>query len=37
MFFNAAETGLDAVKMASKKVVYKAIEATGEFIGNKVA
>ena len=28
-------TGLDALKAASKKVVHKAAEATGEFIGNK--
>ena len=33
----AAKTGLDALKHASKKVVHKAIEATDEFIGNKIA
>ena len=32
----AAKTGLDALKSASKKVVYKAAEGTGEFIGNKI-
>ena len=29
-------TGLDALKSASKKVVHKAAEATGEFIGRKI-
>ena len=29
--------GLDALKAASKKVVHKAAEAKGEFIGNKIA
>ena len=31
------DTGLDTLKTASKKVIYKAAEATGEFIGNKIA
>ena len=31
------DTGLDALKTSSKNVVYKAAEATGEFIGNKIA
>ena len=31
------DTGVDALKTASKKVVHKATEATGEFIGNKIA
>ena len=31
------DTGLDALKTASKKVVHKAAEGTGEFIGNKIA
>ena len=31
------DTGLDALKIASEKVVRKAAEATGEFIGNKIA
>ena len=30
------DTGLDALKSASKKVVHKAAEATGD-IGNKIA
>ena len=30
-------TGLDALKSASKKIVHKAAEATGEFLGNKIA
>ena len=33
----ATKTKLDAPKTASKKVVHKAAEATGEFIGNKIA
>ena len=33
----ATETGLDALKTASKKVVHEAVKATGEFIGNKIA
>ena len=33
----AAETGLDALKTASKKVVHEAVKTTGEFIGNKIA
>ena len=31
-----SDTGLQTLKTASKKVVYKAVEATGEFIGNKI-
>ena len=31
------DTGLDALKTASKKVVHKAAEATGKFIRNKIA
>ena len=30
------DTGLDDLKTVSKKVVHKATEATGEFIGNKI-
>ena len=33
----ATKTGLGAAKTASKKVVHKTIEATGEFIWNKIA
>ena len=33
----ATHTGLDAIKAASKKVFHEAAEATGEFIGNKIA
>ena len=32
----ATNTGLDAAKPVSKKVVHNAAEATGEFIGNKI-
>ena len=32
----ATKVGLDALKNASKKVVHKAVEATGEFIRNKI-
>ena len=31
------DTGLNSLKTASRKVVHKATEATGEFIGNKTA
>ena len=31
------DTGLDALKTASKKVVHKEAEATGEFIGKNIA
>ena len=31
------DTGVDALKADSKKVVHKAAKATGEFIGNKIA
>ena len=30
------DTGLDALKSASKKLGHKSAEATGEFIGNKI-
>ena len=30
------KTGLDALKTATKEIVHKAIEATGEFMGNKI-
>ena len=33
----ATKTGLDALKVAFKKEVHKVAEATGEFIGNKIA
>ena len=33
----ATKTGLEPLKTASKKVVHKAAEATGEFLGNKIA
>ena len=33
----AAKTGIVALKTATKKVVHKAAEATGEYIGNKIA
>ena len=31
------DTGLGALKTASKKIVQKATEATGEFLKNKIA
>ena len=34
---SATKTRLDALKTPSKKVVHKAAEAIGEFIGNKIA
>ena len=33
----ATKTGIDAAKTASKRVVQKAAEATGDLIGNKKA
>ena len=33
----ATKTGIDAVKIASKRVVQKTDEATGGLIGNKIA
>ena len=33
----ATKTGLDALKTASKNVIHKAAEATGEFSRNRVA
>ena len=31
----ATKTGIDAAKTASKRVVQKTLEATGDLIGNK--
>ena len=33
----ATKTGMDATKTASKRVVQKTAEATGDLIGNKIA
>ena len=33
----ATKTGIDAPKTASKRVVQKTAEATGDLIGNKIA
>ena len=33
----ATKTGIDAAKIASKRVVQKSAEATGDLIGNKIA
>ena len=33
----ATKTGMDVVKIASKRVVQKTAEATGDLIGNKIA
>ena len=33
----ATKTGINALKTASKKIIHKAAEATGEFLGNKIA
>ena len=33
----AAKTGMDAAKIASKWIVQKSAEATGDLIGNKIA
>ena len=32
----ATKTGIDAAKIASKRVVQKTAEATGDLIGNKI-
>ena len=34
---NATKTVMDAAKIASKRVVQKTAEATGDLIGNKIA
>ena len=34
---SATKTGIDAAKIASKTVVQKTAEATGDLIGNKIA
>ena len=36
-FLSFAKTGVDAAKTASKRVVQKTAEATGDLIGNKIA
>ena len=33
----ATKTGIDAAKTASKRLFQKTAEATGDFIGNKIA
>ena len=33
----ATKTGMDAAKAASRRVVQKTAEATGDLIGNKIA
>ena len=33
----ATKTGIDAPKMASKRILQKTAEATGDLIGNKLA
>ena len=37
MIDTATKTGIDAVKTASKRVVQKSAEATGDLIRNKIA
>ena len=34
---DATKTGIDAAKTASKRVIQKTAEATGDLIGNKIA
>ena len=36
-FLSFAKTGVDAAKTASKRVVQKTVEATGDLIRNKIA
>ena len=33
----ATKTGIDAAKIASKRVIQKTAEAAGDLIGNKIA
>ena len=33
----ATKTGIDAAKTASKRVIQKSAETTGDLIGNKIA
>ena len=33
----ATKTGIDPAKIASKRVVQKTVEATGDLTGNKIA
>ena len=37
LFNTATKAGLNALKTAAKTITHKAAEATGEFIGNKIA
>ena len=37
LLYTATKTGLDALETVAIKEVYKVAEATGEFIGNKIA
>ena len=37
LMYTATKTGRDAVKTASKRVIQKPAEATGDLIGNKIA
>ena len=37
MIDTATKTGIDAVKTASKRVVQKSAEATGDLVRNKIA
>ena len=37
LMYTATKTGMDAAKIASKRVVQKTAEAAGDLIGNKIA
>ena len=37
LLHTATKTGIDAAAIASKRVVQKTVEATGDLIGNKIA
>ena len=37
LMYTATKTGMDAAKIASKRVVQKTAEATGDLIANKIA
>ena len=37
IFYYSKQSAIDALKTASKRAIQKTAEATGDFIGNKIA
>ena len=37
IFYYSKQSAIDALKPASKRAIQKTAEATGDFIGNKIA